>query len=244
VHTVRILSNRKGISTILGTLIFVGILFSSVVPMLLVMNQADTLYEQKKFEQEREDDRRDMEELQMYVYPNGKKSNQLNFTVNSICEVPVSISRIWVNDNYTSINTVIPSMNTENLPPQYVDLVDGQLYFIKIVSNTNVITPSETGVLMYNDTEGWLCESIQIKIVCSSSGKKVRVTIDSGTPELYSKAYSSTLQIIKEMETAGTYNVKVEVEKGFFFWTWWSTVYDDDVEIEWPEGPPIVTVFC
>ena len=83
-RTVRILSTRKGISTILGTLIFVGILFSSVVPMLLVMNQADTLYEQKKFEQEREDDRRDMEELQMYVYPISKHATQMNFTVYSI----------------------------------------------------------------------------------------------------------------------------------------------------------------
>jgi hypothetical protein len=31
----------------MGTLIFIGIMFTSVVPMLLIMKQADTIYEQK-----------------------------------------------------------------------------------------------------------------------------------------------------------------------------------------------------
>jgi hypothetical protein len=36
------ISNRKGISTILGTIIFIGILFTSIIPMYISMNQADT----------------------------------------------------------------------------------------------------------------------------------------------------------------------------------------------------------
>ena len=38
---------RLGISSILGTIIFVGILFSVYVPMTLVMKQADNIYERK-----------------------------------------------------------------------------------------------------------------------------------------------------------------------------------------------------
>ena len=41
------IKKRKGVSTILGTLIFIGILFTSVIPMLLVMKQADTIYTKK-----------------------------------------------------------------------------------------------------------------------------------------------------------------------------------------------------
>jgi len=36
---------------------------------MLVMNQADTMYEQRKFEQQKEDDWRDMEDLEMFVFP-------------------------------------------------------------------------------------------------------------------------------------------------------------------------------
>jgi len=38
---------RKAISTILGTLIFISILFTAVIPMFLTMNQADVMLEQK-----------------------------------------------------------------------------------------------------------------------------------------------------------------------------------------------------
>ena len=148
-------SRKKGLSTILGTLVFVGILFSSIIPMMLVMNQADTMYDQRKYEQQKEDDRRDMEDLEMFVFPLGSTSNQMNFTVNSVCEVPVNISRVWINDEYYSINTLIPAMNTIKLPTQTVDLIPDQLYFIKIVSENNVVTPSETGVLLYDGSEGW-----------------------------------------------------------------------------------------
>ncbi|HUV53840.1 MAG TPA: hypothetical protein VMW03_01400 [Candidatus Krumholzibacteriaceae bacterium] len=37
-------------SSILGTLIFVGILFTAVIPMYLTMNQADVILEQEKHE--------------------------------------------------------------------------------------------------------------------------------------------------------------------------------------------------
>ena len=44
---IRMLSRkrRRGTASILGTIIFIGILFSSVIPMYLVMRQADTIYE-------------------------------------------------------------------------------------------------------------------------------------------------------------------------------------------------------
>ena len=46
-------SYSKGTSTILGTLIFVGIIFTSFIPMMLVMKQADTIYDMNKYEMEK-----------------------------------------------------------------------------------------------------------------------------------------------------------------------------------------------
>ena len=46
-HTKNTLYLKKGVSTILGTLIFMGIIFSAYIPMTLVMKQADNIYEQE-----------------------------------------------------------------------------------------------------------------------------------------------------------------------------------------------------
>lgn len=55
---ISVLRNRKGISTILGVIIFVGLLFSSVIPMYLVMREADAIYDKEIFELGRLDDER------------------------------------------------------------------------------------------------------------------------------------------------------------------------------------------
>jgi len=63
------MSRKKGVSTILGTIIFIGILFSAYAPMILTMRQADVYYEQEKHEVEILDDEKRREELAFYVYP-------------------------------------------------------------------------------------------------------------------------------------------------------------------------------
>jgi hypothetical protein len=50
----------RGTSTILGTLIFVGILFTAVIPMMLVMKQADTYYEGEVLDVKRLDEERNL----------------------------------------------------------------------------------------------------------------------------------------------------------------------------------------
>ena len=67
-RSTNILSSEKGrgVSTILGTLIFIGILFTSVIPMMLVMKQADTIYTKKIHELEIKDDEKVREELIVY----------------------------------------------------------------------------------------------------------------------------------------------------------------------------------
>ena len=61
-------SNRKGISTILGAIFFVGILFSAYVPMTLVMKQADTIYEQVIHETRIQDEYTYDEDLMVYAF--------------------------------------------------------------------------------------------------------------------------------------------------------------------------------
>jgi hypothetical protein len=60
---------KRGVSTTLGVIIFVGILFTSVIPMALVMRQSETIYEQNELELKRQDDDQDREDIDVYVYP-------------------------------------------------------------------------------------------------------------------------------------------------------------------------------
>ena len=67
-YTKDILSHKKGIATILGTLIFVGIVFSAYIPMVLMMKQADIIYEQEIYKTKLRDNLAQDEELIISAY--------------------------------------------------------------------------------------------------------------------------------------------------------------------------------
>ena len=75
-HITRTTYHRKGVSTILGTLIFIGILFSAVIPMMLTMKQADIIMEQEKLELQRIDDENPEKLLTSMHTPKGKTNYQ------------------------------------------------------------------------------------------------------------------------------------------------------------------------
>ena len=86
----------------LGTLIFIGILFTSVIPMLLVMKQADTIYTQKIHEMEARDDERDNEILEASAFPVSTTSDELKVKIENTGVVSAKIIRVWINDdNYS-----------------------------------------------------------------------------------------------------------------------------------------------
>ena len=64
INTNFIQNRRKGISTIVGSIIFIGILLSSIIPMYLVMKQADTIYFQKQSEMLMKDQDKMMEQIE------------------------------------------------------------------------------------------------------------------------------------------------------------------------------------
>jgi hypothetical protein len=78
---------RKGVSTILGTLIFIGILFTSVIPMFLVMKQADIIYTQTDLERKRLDEEREREAIEVYPIPSLTQP-EMNVTLVNTGDVP------------------------------------------------------------------------------------------------------------------------------------------------------------
>jgi len=93
----RLGNSRSGLATVLGTLIFVGIIFTCVIPLFLYVNTVNGYYEKRVTEMRQFDQEREMEELEVYAYPNDTNS-ALNVYIRNRCALQVEVMRVWIND--------------------------------------------------------------------------------------------------------------------------------------------------
>jgi len=236
---------RRGVSTILGTIIFIGILFTSVIPMMLVMKQADTIYTQRVHEMESRDDERDNEILDANAYPVNDTSNELRVQIQNNGVVSAKIIRIWINDvNYTE-ETIIKSGDTGTLGPYTVDLVANSSYCIKAVTERGNCFASTSGTLYFSDGY-WFTPSIGINVMVLNWLGKYQIRV-----------YNDTWQSADPYQTQG-------IDFGDIQWTeigmtdpgnYWVEVKKKvsgsyqivpgtpvPVVLQWPGGPPVINV--
>ncbi len=237
-------SCRRGISSILGTIIFVSIIFTAFIPMLLVMKQADTLHEMRIFELERFDDEREGEDLHVYVFPTSGESDDLTLRVENRGDFMVKIVKIWINDNsYPEENfTIQPMGANQKTLAGYFTPEPSEYYFIKVTSDRGNIFSSDSGSL-YFDSEGeWDGGMFMINVLLSypSAGWfDIEISYE-GNPLYTEPIHKSSSGPVFEFYTVtlpGTYSVKITRRD-------MEIIYDDSVEIEWPLGPPVVWVFA
>ena len=155
--------NKRGISSILGTLIFIGVLFSAVAPMFLMMRQADVYYEVRKHDLEVEEVERIQEDVVVYGYSTVGGSDDLTVFVQNRGTSSVSIVRVWTNDEvHEAIASVSPS-STENLGPFTVSDTDSALR-LKVTTDKGNTYPCNLGLLYWNDVNGWYTPSLGVSI--------------------------------------------------------------------------------
>ena len=233
---------RRGVSTILGTIIFIGIMFTSVIPMMLVMKQADTIYEQEILEMRRKDDEYSREEIFVYIYPTGDTApDNLTVRVKNGCAMPVEIIRIWVNDEIHSLDEPVMAMEERDLASFDVGPINGSNYDILVTTKRGNIFESETGPISYE--EGiWTVEVKMINVLISSTGTvfKIYVTLPDEQPHPSSPATVWKIggSAFKSFDITsygnGVYNV--QVKKGS------KVIHNEDVLMEWPDGPAVLWV--
>ena len=173
-------SKRKGISTLLGTLIFIGVLFSAIIPMELVMKQADTYYTQavkvnSQFEYEKAS-----EDMKMYAYPVGDTSNEIRVKVDNRCEIPIEIIRLWIRDEYIEINESVSVGGSETFGPYTVDLQEDTSYPIRVVTGRGNIFGSISDNLYYGDGV-WYTPSLGISINIANEKGKYYLKVSNAT---------------------------------------------------------------
>ena len=246
---------RSGTSTILGTLIFVGIMFTAVIPMLLVMKQADTIHEIRKVEVGRMDEEHSREDIDFYAYTLPVKPDDIHVKIENRGDAPVKIVRVWINDvEHQPQDVNIQSMATMVLGPFTVTLQDLTSYTVKVVTEKGNVFSSEAGTLYYSSsTAGWYTPSLGICVhIENLKGKyQILIRINLGVEPLDEHSYTSTFLEHGEIEeifwvaSPGTYYLTIKKDKpglGFVLDVI-PRYHDEPIDVLWPASKPITDVY-
>ncbi len=86
---------RRGISTVLGVLLMVGILFTTIIPLFISRNSVDNFYDTTVVNMGIADQERGMEDLTVYAFGRDE-THDLNVLIINEGSISVSIIRVWV----------------------------------------------------------------------------------------------------------------------------------------------------
>jgi len=243
VHTTHTtIRRRRGVASLFGTLIFIGILFTAVIPMYLVMNQADVIFEQEKHSVAQLDDEKDREDLYFYVYPD--LSDDLMVVVENKCAMSVKVVRVWINEEIQVESTLLATMETVELGPYDVSLVVGSTYDVRVTTERGNVFESGSGELEYGES-GWVVESKLINVMVSASGIVFKIYLykweDSSWVEKdWAQVWKIGGSAFKPFEVTeyGNGEYRVVVKRGS------ATIHDEeDLMMEWPNGPSTLWVY-
>jgi len=164
-YTNHTLSQRRkakaGMATILGMLIFVGALFTCVIPLFLYVNQVNNFYDQTVVEMKHLDEDREREQIDLYAYPLSQSSSNVSVYVKNKCPLTVQIVRIWVNDQLFESSLLVPAMKYNTTEPIDINAMlpeEGTKSFrVKVTTSRGNTFSSLTNPLYYTagDGGGW-----------------------------------------------------------------------------------------
>ncbi len=178
-----IMCRRKGISTILGTLIFIGILFSAIVPMVLVMNQANIIYSKQLHETENMDTEKANERVYVFLDADG---DTIEVSVYNEGETPVEIVRVWINNKYEPVSHIVDYQATEMIYEHY-PATDNE-YYIKVSTVNGNIFSNDDNPLTRTDGNWVLPESgVDIVISNAKQGSRfhIRILVEDTQEEIF-----------------------------------------------------------
>jgi len=203
------LSYRRGTSTILGTLIFVGIMFTAVIPMFLVMKQADTLNEMRKFELARFDEERDIENLYIYAHETVTDESKLTVEVENKGDLSAKLVNLWVNDEFFELNKLIPPMSgKEDLGSFDVSRLLDFEYIVMVTTDRGKIFVFDIPLTW--TSSGWSSPIILIEVTIENlkESGEFKIQITGPEPPREAMAQNNELRCFT-FETKGTYTVEI-----------------------------------
>lgn len=230
---------KRGISTVLGILLMVGVLFTSIIPIFMYVNEVNNYYDRTVVNMKISDDERSREDLTVYAY--GKNATAINVFIKNSGSVSMNITRVWViradlKDLMIFNSTNRPDDFTLQLLASAQETIIG-LNLAKIITwNTNLdyfnifVTTkrgnkfSSSTNTLHRTEDGWETSTLifQIEIIIqSSSNEHYKLTVYNSTiiPKVYitdkvvEDVHGSFFTII-DVPEAGAYNVTIQRREG------------------------------
>jgi hypothetical protein len=216
-------------------MIFIGIMFTAVIPMMLVMRQADTIYEMRKHELASLDQERAREDLYLYVYPETPTLPVLIVKVQNRGELAIRVVRLWVNDDPTELDVAVPPMSGV-VDLKIISLVSpppGSSYFITATTDRGNVVAFDTPLTWQGY---WQTDVLSVNVlICSLPGQEFKIEVQGSDylGDSLTEKFDPKFFIVP---SAGTYTVTIY--RGS------KPIYVKEVTITWPEGSPVEWVFA
>lgn len=233
---------NRGMSTILGTLIFIGIMFSAIVPMQFVMQQADNLKLQKINEMEKKDNERYNEDITVTYYPLSQTSDQICVKLSNEGSFSTKVVRVWIRETFYVVNENIEPGETKTIGPFTVTLIEDATYPVQAVTERGTIFKADMISLVYTDGQ-WYTPSLGINVYISNEKGKYYILVNNSTwSDFYETLGMDHGDLSKyfEVDSPGIYIVtcRKNNENGTLL-----PGTPVNIEINWPSGPPILYVY-
>jgi len=140
-------------------LIFIGILFTCVIPLFLYVNQVNSYYDQAVIEMEHIDEDKQREMIDVYAYPFSNTSKAIYVYVKNQCPFSVDVIRIWVNDHCYNYTLKVPGLGwnvTEAIDLTGILPTQGNITVnTKVTTRRGNIISSLVNPLYYSAAAGW-----------------------------------------------------------------------------------------
>jgi archaellum component FlaF (FlaF/FlaG flagellin family) len=230
-------------TTVLGTLLFIGIIFTSLIPMQLVMMQSDIIESQILQELELDEGNKEQESISLVSYPTATSSDQLKIRVQNKGSIDVVLSKLWIKDESISLNETIIISQIKVLGPFTVPLVQNTSYPVKVITERGNVFGSDAGNMIFSSQGIWYTPSLGVNVYIANDKGKYFVKVSNSTWDVN---YTTKGQdfgdviVLFDVDTLDTYHVvcKKNNEDGPHL-----PGTPVDVEISWPNGSPIAYVY-
>lgn len=150
---------NAGISTILGMLIFIGVLFTCVIPLFLYVNEVNNTYDRTVVEMKNFDGDKQTELLDVYAYPLGQSDPRICLYLKNKCPLVVEVKRVWINNDAFELSFNVSSMQFNTTDPIDVSSLlptQGTTDFkVKVTTTRGNSFASLTNPLTYTAESGW-----------------------------------------------------------------------------------------
>ena len=221
------LKSRSAMSTVLGMLIFIGVLFTCVMPFFLYINQVNSLYDQTIMEMKEFDQERSLENIDVYAYPLNQSSSQISLYIKNRCPLTVEIVRVWIGNQYFPYDLQISGMGENTTDPidiqDMLSQVSGvESFQVKVTTARGNTFSSKTNPLQYSSGSGWSGgQSFAINIVIEIDPGVydfiIEITNSDGTT-IYNEEIWVILEssIMRKVDVSGpdTYHIEITQTQG------------------------------